>query len=168
MIVEGRGYEHDGVAVMARGDVVMAVFRAAARLERSRWLFERIDELVRKLQSFMVLLIVLPTSDPPDRATRVENTARVKAYGERMRRVVTTAVGDSFRQSVVRAIMRALAVISGTSKTQLVVATIDEGIRELMKAKAPETPDAAQIRRDVDELLRLVESPARTAEQKQA
>lgn len=156
MLIEGKGYEYDGVAVMARGDLLMAVWRAAGERERLRWAFERTDEFAQTHPSFIILNVVLPSSDPPDAKGRTETSARFKGYGDRLRRLVTVALGDSFRQSVVRTIMRAFAVISGTSKIYVVAATVDEAIRELLKTGTTETPDATQIRRDVNELLRLV------------
>ena len=59
----------DGVAVLGRGDAFLIVYQRAARLHRTRWLFRRLDEFAAKRTgSFVVLMIVLPTADPPDAA----------------------------------------------------------------------------------------------------
>ena len=80
-LIDGRGDALDGVAIMGRGDLFLVVYGAAARLHRTRWLFDRADELARNHASVIVLMVVLPAADPPDGPTRAENATRLKALG---------------------------------------------------------------------------------------
>jgi hypothetical protein len=67
---------NDGVAVVARGDTLLIVYQAAARLHRTKWLFDVIDELVaRNRDGIIAFMVILSTADPPDAVTRAENTA---------------------------------------------------------------------------------------------
>jgi len=73
---------HDGVAVATCGDAILVVYEAAARLPRSRWLFDPFDELAANNSGGIIgLMAVLRSADPPDRPTRVENAARVRKLG---------------------------------------------------------------------------------------
>src|SRR5262245_50146277 len=102
-MTEGAVAAEDGVAVLARRDAILIVYQAAARLHRTRWLFNRMNEyLGAHAEPCVVLMVVLPTADPPDRATRAENSAQLKRMGDRLRRLVTAPVGDAFRVSIVR------------------------------------------------------------------
>ena len=106
----------DGVATLTRGDLLMIVYQKPARLHRSRWLFDRVDEFVKSSPGDKIaLMIVLPTADPPDAPTRAENRLRLRRLGPALRCIVTVPVGDAFWTSVVRTIMRALAVLQGRS-----------------------------------------------------
>ncbi len=149
MMIEGKVVARDGVAVIGRGDVFLIVYQTAARIERTRWLFDRIDELVPRKPTFMVLMVVLPTADPPDGATRKENATRLKQLESRLRRLVTAAVGDAFRTSIVRTVMRALAAIHGKSGVHFVADTVAQGVERLREAASPETPSREQLIADL-------------------
>ena len=81
---EGTAVLHDGVGMLRRGDLCLVVYQKAARIERTRWLFDSIDNvLARTGGDIMGFLIVLPTADPPDGPTREENLARMRQIGPR-------------------------------------------------------------------------------------
>lgn len=155
MLTEGKVLAHDGVAVLGRGDVFLIVYQAAARLERSRWLFDRLDEFAARKTSFMALMVVLPTADPPDAPTRKENTARLKKVEKQLRRLVTAAVGDAFRSAIVRTVMRALAAIHGKSGVHFVVDTVGLGVTRVRESASPETPSPEDL---LDDLRKLHEA----------
>src|SRR4051812_34653511 len=87
----------DGVAAVARGDVVLIVYQAAGRVHRTRWLFDELDRAAAGspggIRGYMV---ILSTADPPDAATRAENAARLKKLGAALFLLVTVPVGDVF------------------------------------------------------------------------
>src|SRR6478672_1880468 len=92
----------DGVATLTRGDLLMIVYQKPARLHRSRWLFDRVDEFVKASHGDKIaLMIILPTADPPDAPTRAENALRLRRLGSALRRIVTVPVGDAFWMSLV-------------------------------------------------------------------
>jgi hypothetical protein len=147
----------DGVAVRARGDLLLVVYQLAARLHRTRWLFDRIDELVAKHPSgVLVFMVVLPTADPPDGPTREENMARLRKIGKKLRRLVTTPVGDAFTTMVVRTIMRALAIANGHARDHFVTATVADGVTRLLQAAGPETPPKSVIIADIAAMQRAL------------
>src|SRR6185436_19986380 len=114
MFRDGEVMLEDGVAVMGRGDTFCIVYQKAARLHRTRWLFVQMDKFAAWRQGDLTAsMVVLPTADPPDAPTRAENTAGLKRVGTRLRRLVTAPVGDAFRTTIVRTIMRPLSALQG-------------------------------------------------------
>jgi hypothetical protein len=143
----------DGVAFFARGDLALVVYQRAARLHRTRWLFDRLDEHAASVPGgILVLLVVLPSADPPDGPTRQENTLRTRKLAGALRRLVTVPVGDAFRVAVVRTVMRALAILQGNRRTHFISETIVEGISKAMEAATPDTPTRAKILEDLEAL----------------
>jgi hypothetical protein len=141
---------NDGVALVVRGDTVSIVYQEPARLHRSRWLYDRIDEAVASnSEGVMAFLVILPTSHPPDGPTRAENTARLRKLGPALRRLVTVPIGDALWINVVRTIMRGMAIIQGNLRVQVVADSLDEGIQALLDAAGPRTPTRAQIEDDL-------------------
>jgi hypothetical protein len=144
---------HDGVAVIARGDTFSIVYQRAARLHRTRWLFEQLDAFAAtRAGDFQVLMIVLPTADPPDGPTRAENAAGLRRLGHRLRRLVTVPVGDTFQTTIVRVIMRALAALQGKSGVHFIVSNVDEGIRRTRESATDATPSSERLHHDLRSL----------------
>ena len=147
--------------MLRRGDLCLIVYQKPARLERTRWLFDEIERAFDDDASDLVgLLVVLPSADPPDAATHQENYARLRKLGQRVRRLVTVPVGNAFKMSVVRAVMRGLNVVLGHSGTRFVADTIDSGITRLLEAKGPSTPAVSQILSDLRALYLALGEPA--------
>ena len=144
---------NDGVAVLARGNTISVVYQAAARLHRSRWLFDVIDELAAKNpDGILGLMVILPTADPPDAATRAENSARLRKLGISLRLMVTVPVGDDMWHTIVRTMMRAMNVIQGKAHAYVVSTSLEEGLDRLFQAAGPRTPSREQIQQDLDAL----------------
>jgi hypothetical protein len=157
MFKEGDVLAEDGVAVMGRGDTFSIVYQKAARVHRTRWLFERLEAFVAgRSGEVMVLMVVLPTADPPDAPTRAENAAGLKRLGSRLRRMVTAPVGDAFRTSIVRTIMRALAALQGKSGVHFVVNSVDEAVQRIRQAAGGKTPSLDQLHADLAALHRAL------------
>ena len=145
MIGEGKVVAVDGVGVLWRGDAASIVYQRAARLHRTRWLFDQFDVIrAKNPDGVIALMVVLPSADPPDAETRAENNSRLHTMGTSLRRLVTVPIGDAFRTSVVRTIMRGITIIQGKSKVQFICNTIDAGVRELLvgafRQNAPRIP----------------------------
>jgi hypothetical protein len=98
---------------------------------------------------FLALMVVLSTADPPDAETRAENTARLRRIGPRMRRLVTIPLGDTFFVSIVRTVMRGIAVIQGNARTHVFANSVDEGLLRVIQASGPATPPGERIREDL-------------------
>jgi hypothetical protein len=147
---EGKVLIHDGVGMLRRGDTCLIVYRETARLERTRWLFDVVDEMLDGASfDLLALLIVLPTAGPPDTATHQENYRRMRKIDPRVRRLVTVAVGDAFKTSIVRAVMRGLNVVLGHSGTRFVADSVQAGLARLLELKSPRTPKPEQLVTDL-------------------
>src|SRR5687768_13251249 len=147
----------DGVGFINRGDTIVVVYRAPARLHRSRWLYFLADKAAKENPDGIVaLMVILPTADPPDAPTRAENTTRMRKLSPSLRRFVTVALGDDLRVTVVRTVMRALAVLQGKSKVHFVSDTLEDGVALLREAAGPKTPVATQLLQDVEALYQAL------------
>jgi hypothetical protein len=139
---------YDGVAMARRGDTVTILWKAPARPLRARWLFDQMDRMVaRRPGGVLALMIILPTSAPPDRATSLENAVRLLKLRPSLRRTVVVVLGESVWQTVAKGVLR--AVMPWSSSRLAFASTVDEGIAKLLKAAGPKTPKTAAIERDV-------------------
>lgn len=147
---EGKVLLRDGVGMLRRGDVCLIVYQKPARLERTRWLFDVLDEMIETTgRDVLGLMIVLPSADPPDPPTHHENFVRMRRIGTGIRRLVTVPVGNAFKMSVVRAVMRGLNIVLGHSGTRFIADSVDAGLARLMLAASARTPPASQLLSDV-------------------
>jgi hypothetical protein len=139
---------YDGVALATRGDVVTILWKAPARTLRARWLFDHLDRIVAEQpEGVLTLMIILPTSAPPDRATSVESAARLIKLRAATRKAAVVILGDSLWQAVAKAILRAF--MPWSSSRLVFAGTVDEGLAKLMKGAGTKTPKLAAIERDV-------------------
>jgi hypothetical protein len=142
---------YDGVGLARRGDTVAILWKAPARTLRARWLFDQMDRIVAdQPDGILALMIILPTSAPPDRATSVESAVRLLKLRPSIRRTAVVVVGDSVWRTVAQNVLRAF-MPWGSSRLTFATA-IEEGIAKLLKAAGPKTPRAAAIQRDLQAL----------------
>jgi hypothetical protein len=154
---EGNVLHDDGVGVVFRGDLILIVYQKPARLHRTRWLFDRVDEFVgRSPDGVVAFMLVLPTADLPDGPTRAENHVRLRKLGNGIRRLVTTPVGDALWFRLVRTVMRAMSIFQGQSKVHFVCETIREGVQKTLEAAGPKTPARAQVLEDLGAIHRAL------------
>jgi Protein kinase domain len=139
---------YDGVAMARRGDTISILWKAPARHLRARWLYDQLDRVVAELpEGMLALMIILPTSAPPDRTTSVESAIRLLKLRPAVRKAVVVVIGDSVWQRVAQGVLRAF-MPWGSSRLAF-APTVDEGIARLLKATGDRTPKAAAIERDV-------------------
>jgi hypothetical protein len=157
---EGSISVFDGVGLLRRGDTLLIVYQKPARVARTRWLFDRVDDVLASTNlDLLAFMIVLPTSDPPDGATRQENLTRLRRISHRVRRLVTTPIGNSFQVSLVRTIMRGLTVILGHAANRFITDTVEEGLTQLLEAKSAKTPPASELLADIGALYVALGEP---------
>jgi len=157
VVPQGRALVYDGVGVLFRADTCIIVYQKAARVHRTRWLFDLVENYLAENESdLLAYMLVLPTADAPDAETRRENTVRMRALGHRVRRLVTIPIGNGFKVNLVRAIMRSLNLALGDSGTHLVADTVDEGLSRLLQIASERTPTEAQIRTDIATIYRAL------------
>jgi hypothetical protein len=163
MFTEGAAVSSDGIGVLLDGDVLLAVYGGDARIHRTRWLFDRVDEAAsRSPNGLLTYLVILASGAPPDAETRAENSKRLRALGPSIRRLVTTPIGDTFGVSVARTVMRALVILNRRTSTDYVTSTIDEGLSRLIEDAGPSTPRRSQLLVGLGTIWRVlgVEPPA--------
>jgi hypothetical protein len=148
----------DGVSLTSIGDTLLTLYTAPARLHRSRWAYDRADELARaQPEGVMGLMIVLPTADAPDAPTRMENRIRLRRLTGSLRRLVTVPVGDELRISIVRTIMRTMLWMQGQSRLMPVHDTLDGGVDCLLEVATPRSPGRQQVEAAIGELYRALQ-----------
>jgi serine/threonine protein kinase len=142
---------YDGVATVTRGDTITILWKAPARALRARWVFDRTDRLAAQHpEGYLTLMIILPSSAPPDGQTVVESAARLAKLSPTMRRTVIVVQGDSVWQSIARSVLR---VLMPTLRSRLVFAKdLDDGIARIAKSAGPHTPSSAELKDDVQAL----------------
>src|SRR5689334_22042741 len=144
---------YDGVGAVVRGNLILILYAADARLARTQWLFDRVDALAnRSKDPILVLMVITESAGPPDAATRAENTRRFKQVGKSIRSMATVALGDAFKTNIVRSIMRAMLLLQGQAAWHFVATTVDEGFARLYKEAGAGTPPLATARDDLGAL----------------
>jgi hypothetical protein len=160
---QGKVLVYDGVGVLFRGDTCLVVYQRPARIERTRWLFDVVENyLLDNDTDLLAFMIVLPSADPPDARTRQENNDRMRKIGHRIRRLVTMPIGNAFRVNIVRTIMRGLSLLAGHSDTRSIADTVEEGLDAILEVKSERTPPASQIRADIAEIYKALGEPVPT------
>jgi hypothetical protein len=150
---EGEVDVNDGVALIVRGDTLMSLWNAPARVHRSRWVYDAAEELAAARSSGMcALMILLPTADPPDGPARNENALRMRQLKKSLRRLVTVVLGDDLRQTIVRSVLRIIALPLGPGRLS-VASSVESGIEQLLRAASPATPSFAELAEDVGSLF---------------
>ena len=157
---------YDGVAVLVRGDALVMLWSSAARLPRTRWTFDQLDRMIaQRSGDVVVLMIVLPTADPPDRLARQENERRIQRVARSLRRATTVVLGDGVRQVLVRTVMRAMELPHRGAwvSPRSVESTLEAGLRQLRKSASPATPSHDRLLEDVRDMHAALGLPRESA-----
>jgi hypothetical protein len=140
----------DGVAAAELDDGTMVmIWQHPATHDRWEWQVQLMEKMAAKPgDGFLMLNIIFSTSSPPPSSLRKRMQDYMKRIAPRMSKIVVVALGDSIWLSVVRTIIRALALISGESERQVVMATLHEGIA-VMNRLGSRVP-ASEMKRAID------------------
>lgn len=159
MTAQPRPQVNDGIALIVRGDAMLTLWNAPARLHRSRWVFDHLDVLAAVQPHGVVgLMIILPTADPPDAPTRSENFTRLRRLTGRLRRVVAVIVGDELHQTVVRTVLRLLAIPLGSGRL-VVERSIETGLARMRDAADRATPGYDELQEATAALYAALDLP---------
>ena len=139
----------DGVALGTQGDAMLTLWKSGSRAHRLNWMFEFSEKFIVTQPSFVIMQVILPSSEPPDGDARKAISRQLEKLRPHMRRLVTVPIGDSFRISIVRSVMRAVALLSGLSGVQVIAADEEIGIRKLLEAASKDTPSAAELKQSM-------------------
>lgn len=155
---------YDGVGVVMRGNLLLVLYGADARLHRTAWIFDRADEFAARIKApFLTLMIIAENAAPPDAPTRAENARRFKRLHGYVRGIVTVALGDTVQTSIVRAVMRAMLLLQGQSSRHSIALAVEDGISLLLNDADSSTPNREQIRSDLQTLRERLERSRATA-----
>lgn len=147
----GQVMQYDGVALIARGDLLTIYCAGDAAWHRSRWVFGHAEQLIAQLAESVVGLIVVPAySKPPDQATRAEETAAYARIGPGLRRLVVASDGGGFHGSIVRLVVSAYVRFTGRGDVFFFVRNVEERMRRVDEVKSPLTPAPRQRMADLD------------------
>jgi len=138
---------HDGIAAMARGDTLVTLWRAPARLDRWKWQHDKIAKLAAAKPSVILVSLILASSDPPDGPMRARMQKDFRDLGDKLRQIVVVPLGSSMWMSVVRTIVRATLLLSGQAGRQSVAANLDDGLRRVAEFAGTETPTGPELRK---------------------
>lgn len=160
MAVPTRFHIHDGVGAAEAGDVLIAMWNAPASLDRMNFLLDISERAMAESEgTFLLLQVVLPSADPPERETWAVARVRMSVQRSRVRRFVTFPVGDDVWRMVVRSVMRMVAVLVKDARDLVVSASLDHALTELLRARSAETPTESELRAAIDELARRLAFP---------
>lgn len=134
---------YPGCAVSMCGGVGILLWTGEPSLAANQWAVRTILSLQGKSPSAVTLLqIVAASAGTPDAETRayIQDVYRRELSG--VRRLVSAPLGDSFRQSVVRTIMRGMAVFAGKSAHMTVVSTLPQAYAAILDGRTePSRPE---------------------------
>lgn len=143
----------DGVAVSIRGDAFVALWSAPSRVPRIRWSFDLMKRQIGRCEKGIVaLLIILPTSDPPDGPARTENAKQIRELSHAVRATATVIPGDGLLQTITRAVVRTMLLVGPKTNRSTISSTLPEGLARMMDAATAATPSVAQMREDIGAL----------------
>jgi hypothetical protein len=150
----------DGVASVLAGDVLLVLWQAPVRIARVHWLTAEMERATAASPSgLLVLMLILPTSNPPDAECRAIAKETMLRLSKKLRLTVTVPLGDAFWTNIVRTIMRGMMLITGQSATQQVVASEREGLERIRQAGSASTPPTAHLSSLIDALFLRLDEP---------
>ena len=136
----------DGVAITALGDVALVLWKSPATMSRVLWLFDHADRIADAMPNGeLAIVVLLPSSSPPDAATTLECMKRLNRLRRRVRRQATIPLGGGLWIAIVSHVFRAMNLPLGGRFTMS--ASLDEGIALALEKSSPETPSAQEILR---------------------
>jgi len=131
----------DGVSACHVGDVVVFLWRDAARSARIDFLDAEVHAAMKVHPDGIIMCqLILPSSTPPDAPAREKSSKLLADPTVKLRRLVTAALGDGLWQSVVRTIIRGMLMMSKQSALLCVVASRDEALTEVQRYASADTP----------------------------
>lgn len=158
-LIEGHVATFDGVAATVRGDTMAMLWKASARVARTRWVFDIIDSLIaRQSGGINVLMIILPTAAPPDREARLENERRIRRTRSSFRVLSTVVLGTGVFPALLRTAVRMMMVphLGSASGSCSVAETVEAGVARIRADAWLATPSFNELHADVRAMFRAL------------
>jgi hypothetical protein len=145
---------HPSLAFSVAGDVGLILWSGTPTIEANRWLMGRFTAGLSAIDGTAVGLQIIGEDTPvPDSATRRYVQQSYQQDLARVRRLVNTPLGDSLRQSIIRTVLRTMAVVGDRRKVLTIAATIDEALDLVAAVSSPHTPSRAVLSDRIDQLF---------------
>ncbi|MBN8613046.1 MAG: hypothetical protein J0L92_20820 [Deltaproteobacteria bacterium] len=153
-----RIYKYPGCAVSSCGGISILVWTGEPTLAANQWAVRTLLSNRTKTAGEVTLLqIIAASAGTPDAETRAYIQDVYKRELSEVRRMVSAPLGDGFKQSVVRTIMRGMAVIAGKTQHITVVSTLDKAYDALLERRA--TPTRETLSSQVRAMFAELEAP---------
>jgi hypothetical protein len=146
----------DGVAIAECGDVLLVVWKSDATLARYDWFEPRVFAMAERHESIAICQFILSSSRPPDAALRARLRATLVRLGPRMRRLVSVPIGDAIWLTLVRGIMRGMAILSGQSGAVFVAANVESALDRIAQVRTADTPSRDVLAGTAEESARAL------------
>ena len=144
-----RIHTHPGCAVSSCGGVSLLLWTGEPTLAANQWAVRTLlDGRNATDPEVSLLQIVAQSAGTPDAQSRAYIQEVYKRELSGVRRLVNAPLGDSFRQAIVRTIMRSMAVFAGKTAHITVVSTLDAAYTAVLEKRTTPTRAAleAQVR----------------------
>jgi hypothetical protein len=114
------------VAVARRGNVMLLLWTGEPTVQALDWVDEKVAAEAASIERGVALQIIDPRAGPPNAAARARIQAMYRRELRNGRRLVTAPLGDSLRHSVMRALVRGMALVAGRSAHVSVASTLED------------------------------------------
>lgn len=145
---------YPGVAYSVAGDVVIILWTGDPSLAANRWLIEQLSRVrLSRTQPALGLQIIAEQAGTPDADARryIQEAFKHELVG--LRRFVNTPLGSSFKQSLVRTILRGMALVGDRTKVMVIASNLEQALDLLAEKASPDTPSRDELRARIAQLF---------------
>lgn len=136
---------YDGIVFGSDGDAVVVLFVYGNTLTRSKWAWQRVNQVIARHGSAATMLIVTPGTPPPSSDARADSVEQFRRARDKIRCFITVVEGDALWLNIVRTVNRAIVFLSGLSDVSTVEATERAGLDAYLRFATPNTPSRAAL-----------------------
>jgi hypothetical protein len=141
--VTERIHTYPGCAVSSCEGIGLLLWTGEPTLAANQWAVRTLLAHRASAQREVTLLqIIAEQAGTPDADARAYIQEVYKRELSDVRRMVSAPLGDSFRQSIVRAIMRGMALFAGKTQHITVVSTLEQAYAAVLEGRSAPTRDA--------------------------
>lgn len=147
---------YPGVAFSTIGDVVIILWTGDPTLAANRWLIEQLSGVrTKRARPALGLQIIAEQAGTPDADARryVQEAFKHELVG--LRRFVNTPLGSSFKQSLVRTILRGMALVGDRNKVIVIASSLDQALDLIGEKASPETPTRQALEAQIAHLFSM-------------
>lgn len=153
-----RIHTYPGVAFAMTGEIAVLLWTGEPTLAANQWAVNKIISERRAVGADLVLLQIIAegAGTPGPEARRYIQEVYKRELSD-MRRVVTAPLGGSFHQSLIRTILRGMAILARKSDYVTVVSTLDDGFAAVTRGRT--TPTVTELASTVEAMFAALRAP---------